>query len=90
MPIQNQMDTRSMNLILKFHDGPEQGIQAEIQLRTIAIDFWAALEHQMKYKKNTNMKRQSVMSFKRCADEIASVDMSMQALRDIIQNDKWD
>ena len=81
---------RSLHLILKFHDGPEQGIQAEIQLRTIAIDFWAALEHQMKYKKNIQYEKTICDELKRCADEIASVDMSMQALRDIIQNDKWD
>ncbi|MCD8068787.1 MAG: RelA/SpoT domain protein [Lachnospiraceae bacterium] len=39
---------RSLHLILRMKDGPGKGIQAEIQLRTIAIDFWAAREHQMK------------------------------------------
>ena len=40
---------RSLHLVLAFQSRQEQGIKAEIQLRTIAIDFWAALEHQMKY-----------------------------------------
>jgi putative GTP pyrophosphokinase len=58
---------------------------AEIQLRTIATDFWATLEHQIKYKKeipNENMIRDEL---KRCADEIASVDLSMQTIREVIQ-----
>lgn len=63
---------------------------AEIQLRTIALDFWAVLEHQMKYKQSIAHESIIQNELKRCADEIASVDMSMQALRDIIQNDKWD
>jgi len=44
----------------------------------------------MKYKKNIQYEKTICDELKRCADEIASVDMSMQALRDIIQNDKWD
>ena len=63
---------------------------AEIQLRTIAIDFWAALEHQIKYKKNIKHEKTIRDELKRCADEIASVDVSMQTLRDLILNDRWD
>jgi putative GTP pyrophosphokinase len=81
---------RSLHLILRFDNGLEQGIQAEIQLRTIAIDFWAALEHQMKYKKSVEHEKIIRDELKRCADEIASVDMSMQTLRDLILHDKWD
>lgn len=81
---------RSLHLVVQFHDATKQGIQAEIQLRTIAIDFWAALEHQIKYKKNIEHEKTIRDELKRCADEIASVDMSMQTLRDIIQNNKWD
>lgn len=53
---------RSLHLILQFHTKGLRGIQAEIQLRTIAIDFWAALEHQMKYKKSIEHEKQFVMS----------------------------
>ena len=49
---------------------------AEIQLRTIAIDFWGALEHQLKYKKNIEHEKTVQSELKRCADEIASVDVS--------------
>ena len=62
---------------------------AEIQLRTIAIDSWAALEHQIKCKRQIQYEKIIQDELKRCADEIASVDMSMQALRDILWENKW-
>lgn len=81
---------RSLHLILCFNSGAEQGLKAEIQLRTIGIDFWAALEHQIKYKKDVSHEKIISGELKRCADEIASVDLSMQTLRDLILNNKWD
>ena len=66
-----------------------KGITAEIQLRTIAIDFWAALEHQIKYKHNVPHEEIIRSELKRCEDEIASVDLSMQTIRDILQSDIW-
>lgn len=80
---------RSLHLILRFQGPQGRDILAEVQLRTIAIDFWAALEHQMKYKKDIEHEKTIRDELKRCADEIASVDVSMQALRDIIQSDSW-
>lgn len=80
---------RSLHLIVSFHSMTENGLKAEIQLRTIAIDFWAALEHQIKYKKNIRHEKTIRSELKRCADEIASVDLSMQTLRDLILNDRW-
>ena len=56
----------------------------EIQLRTIAMDSWAALEHQLKYKKNISNTDIIVAELKRCADEMASTDISMQTIRDLI------
>lgn len=80
---------RSLHLILSVPSISDQNIMAEIQLRTIAIDFWAALEHQMKYKKNIEHEKIIRSELKRCADEIASIDVSMQTLRDLILNDQW-
>lgn len=79
---------RSLHLVLSF-PAPDQKLMAEIQLRTIAIDFWAALEHQMKYKKDIEHEKTIRSELKRCADEIASVDVSMQTLRELILNDQW-
>ncbi len=59
---------------------------AEIQLRTIAMDSWASLEHQLKYKKNVSNQSLIVSELKRCADEIASTDVSMQTIRDMLKD----
>lgn len=73
---------RSLHLIVRV-----QGEYfAEIQLRTISMDTWAALEHHMKYKKEISGNTELlVQELKRCADELASTDVSMQTLRDMIR-----
>ncbi|MBQ7989930.1 MAG: GTP pyrophosphokinase family protein [Oscillospiraceae bacterium] len=58
---------------------------AEVQLRTIAMDSWAALEHKMKYKKSVKNQALIVSELKRCADELASCDLSMQTIRQLIE-----
>ena len=72
---------RSYHMILRS----EEGYFAEVQLRTISMDTWAALEHHMKYKKNIRGNIDLITSeLKRCADELASTDASMQTIRDLI------
>lgn len=67
-------------------DGNENGIYyIEIQLRTIAMDSWASLEHQMKYKKNITNHERITKELKRCADELASCDLNMQTIRKLIE-----
>ena len=74
---------RSYHMILKKGD-----YYAEIQLRTISMDTWAALEHHMKYKKSLSGNIGLISAeLKRCADELASTDVSMQAIRDMIFED---
>ena len=80
---------RSLHLIVQFAAKNLKSITAEIQLRTIAIQFWATLEHQMKYKRNVQHEETIRKELKRCADEIASVDLSMQTIRDILQSNMW-
>ncbi|MBQ8986740.1 MAG: GTP pyrophosphokinase family protein [Lachnospiraceae bacterium] len=64
----------------------DEKIYAEIQLRTISMDTWAALEHHLKYKKEIGRGTALISAeLKRCADELASTDSSMQTLRDMIQ-----
>ena len=49
------------------------------------MDTWAALEHHMKYKKQVSGNTELLVEeLKRCADELASTDLSMQTLRDMI------
>ncbi|MGN0433123.1 MAG: hypothetical protein ACI4EB_01180 [Bilifractor sp.] len=59
----------------------------EIQLRTIAMDMWASLEHQLKYKQNISNASMITSELKRCADELASCDVSMQTIRTLINGD---
>lgn len=82
---------RSYHLIVEmatpFEDclGQQPGTYfIEIQLRTIAMDSWASLEHQMKYKHDIDNPERIVKELKRCADELASCDLSMQTIRDLI------
>lgn len=61
----------------------------EIQLRTIAMDSWASLEHEMKYKHNIKDPERIGRELKRCAEQLASCDIQMQTIRQLIhENDK--
>lgn len=79
---------RSYHMILLV----DHHVYAEIQLRTISQDTWASLEHHLKYKKTLNQDTNLIVQeLKRCADELASTDVSMQTIRDAIfqiQKDK--
>ena len=81
-PKENGYRSYHMILYLKPFD-----FCAEVQIRTIALDFWASLEHQMKYKHNIKNEKLIREELKRCADEIASVDLSMQTITDLIYTD---
>ncbi len=82
---------RSYHVILELEEpyedvtGANPGhFYAEVQLRTIAMDSWASLEHQMKYKHDIKNPELIVRELKRCADELASCDVSMQTIRNLI------
>lgn len=81
---------RSLHLIVEvpvfFSDHKEQ-IQVEVQIRTIAMDFWASLEHQLKYKKDIEDAENIMYELRACADVINRTDYHMQSLRDrIVEN----
>ena len=57
----------------------------EIQLRTIAMDTWAALEHELKYKKSIRNPEMITQELHRCANDLAACDVSMQTLKRIIR-----
>ena len=83
---------RSYHMILEIItpfpdcDGNEHGrYYIEVQLRTIATDSWASLEHQMKYKKNIRNHERITKELKRCADELASCDLNMQTIKNLIE-----
>jgi len=63
-------------------------VNCEIQIRTIAMDCWASLEHQLKYKKSIENEEMIKNELKRCADEIATTDLNMQTIRNMINGNK--
>lgn len=78
---------RSLHVILEvpLHGMELDSLRVEIQLRTIAMDCWASLEHQMKYKQDIKNAELLTEELRRCADEMASTDLSMQTIREMIE-----
>ena len=79
---------RSLHLIVSvpiFLAHEKRLMQAEIQLRTIAMDFWASLEHQLHYKKEGHFDDETIAELKRCAEISANLDDRMNKLRQHIQ-----
>lgn len=75
---------RSLHLILEipiFLSDEKKYMKVEVQFRTIAMDFWASVEHKLKYKKNIKNPEQIAEQLKHCANTIADVDFRMQAIR---------
>ena len=56
-------------------------MRVEVQLRTIAMDFWASLDHKLRYKQNIENADEIVAELKKCADIISGVDLQMQDIR---------
>ena len=54
-------------------------LKVEVQIRTIAMDFWASLEHQLKYKQAVPNQQDIVEELKNCADLIHATDEKMLA-----------
>lgn len=63
-------------------------MRVEVQIRTIAMDFWANLEHQMKYKQDIEEADVIMAELKECADTIADTDLRMLSIRDKIKDVK--
>lgn len=71
---------RSLHLILQvpiFLSQDKRPVRVEIQIRTIAMDFWASLEHQLRYKSESEVPNHIVADLKDCADVIWSTDCKM-------------
>lgn len=74
---------RSLHLILEvpiFLSEATKPVRIELQLRTIAMDFWASLEHQLRYKSDIEVPPQISDDLKACADVIAATDEEMQRI----------
>lgn len=83
---------RSLHLIVEvpiFLENEKRLVKAEVQLRTIAMDFWASLEHKLRYKKDLPPYKLDLLTddLKKCADQSAEWDSRMQDIKNIIEND---
>ena len=74
---------RSYHLVLSvpvFLSDHKELVRVEVQLRTIAMDFWASLEHQIHYKASHEVPDCVVGELRECADIISQTDQRMQRL----------
>ena len=55
-------------------------VPVEVQIRTVAMDFWASLEHQLRYKKDTDIPAKIDIELKACAEVSATLDKRMQKI----------
>lgn len=79
---------RSLHLIIQipiFLSDQKKYMRVEVQFRTIAMDFWASLDHKLKYKKNVKNPELIASELKKCADVISGVDVQMQEIRNMIE-----
>ncbi len=75
---------RSLHLVVEvpiFLSGGKQMMKVEVQIRTIAMNFWASLEHQIHYKKSQDDVEDVVAQLTNCANVIYETDMKMQEIR---------
>ena len=86
--IQNPKESgyRSLHLIVEvpiFLQNQTRKMKVEVQLRTIAMDFWASLEHKLRYKKNIpdDMAHELAEELRLCAEQSASLDQRMEDIK---------
>ena len=80
---------RSYHLIVEipvFFSERKQPMRVEVQIRTIAMDFWASLDHQLKYKKDFIDSDDVERQLRECADVIANTDKQMLNIRKSIES----
>lgn len=80
---------RSLHLIISvpiFLTDEKKMMHVEVQFRTIAMDFWASLEHKLKYKKHIDNAESISDELFYCAELISQLDGRMQQIREKIEH----
>ena len=84
-----QSGYRSLHLIIYYTvetlNGPRK-LQAEIQIRTMAMDFWATIEHSLQYKYKGDMPPHVAERLTNAADAIILLDQEMSSVRNEIMD----
>ena len=83
--IKNPKETgyRSLHLILDVPIVISEGtlhLPVEVQLRTIAMDMWASLEHELRYKSDRNFSESDASRLRLCSEAISEIDREMQRI----------
>lgn len=79
---------RSLHLVIEvpiFLSNRKRYMKVEIQIRTMAMDFWASLEHELKYKHDIENENEISKELRECAEVISNTDMKMLEIRDKIK-----
>ena len=74
---------RSLHIVVNvpvFLSTGKEKVPVEIQIRTMAMDFWASLEHELHYKSGKNVNEELSEELFRCAETIADTDRRMQEI----------
>lgn len=82
---------RSLHLIIEipvFFSEQKKNMRVEVQIRTIAMDFWASLDHQLKYKQDVENPEMISAELKECAETIAQTDARMLAIKNKIYSNE--
>ena len=92
--IQNPKESgyRSLHLVIRvpvFLSSHTELVPVEIQIRTIAMDFWASLEHQLRYKSDHETTQKLRARLQKCAETSACLDQEMQAIYREINGDGY-
>ena len=72
---------RSLHLVIEtpvYLSEKKELVHVEVQIRTIAMNFWATLEHDLKYKTDSDVSADLAAQLKDCAETIAATDRQMQ------------
>lgn len=81
---------RSYHMVVEvpvFFSNATKAVRVEVQIRTIAMDFWASLEHKLYYKKNySNYSQEIYDKLQNCAEVIAETDIQMQKIRCMVDS----
>ena len=74
---------RSLHLVVEipvFFSDEKRSVRVEVQIRTIGMNFWASLEHEIRYKRHLPDSRDMARELKECADTIWETDLHMQEI----------
>lgn len=85
-PKESGYSSYHLNVFVPIHlNGKVEMVEAEIQIRTMAMDFWASLEHKLRYKFAGEVPNEVKEELYNCSHEVKDLDSKMYRLNEIIK-----